>query len=664
MNKKRYNIGVLIGGTHTYFPKEIMKGILLASKELDVNVFFFLGTQTQGFFQDVLGSYQKNTFDYQFNTIYDYALISGLDGIIVSFGTLAIYLNDPDPLKFANKFNAIPTIFLTENLEAPNCHCLISDNYQGICMAVEHLIQVHHCERILFMAGPEGNTDAKERKQAYLDTMERNGLAVTPSMIGHGNYSEFVEKEVEQLLDANRHPQAIVFANDDMAMAGYKVCARRGLVVGRDILFTGYDDSEAATDVHPTLTTVAQNGSEMGRTAVYDMVKMLRKRPVSFRRIPVSFMQRESCGCQHRRHEHMHTSDLIHEVQSLTHTVQRMKKDFTKFQRQSWYIPVIARDLNECMGDETEFCLQVMEKVKELHTKSTYLFLLDPPISYDGIRDWECPDTLRLAAYYRNGRSVSYHPPERPAVSRETPLSSFIEDSERHEFMTFLLFSGETQYGLLLCDIPQEDFSFFYVVSLQIGLSLRYLEISKLEAEQRRAMSFDLERIRKKNHDLDIQSGYDALTGLLNLRGFSEQTSKIRRTMTLRRAYIVYADLDHLKEINDKWGHLEGNFAICSAANILKSCLRSSDLLARIGGDEFLALVTSGSDSFGILFLDRVKKACETLNQKSGKPFYVELSMGVQPFELNPQTDLQQVVSDADKKLYEAKKSRRSTVAR
>ena len=76
--KKRYNLGVLIGGVHTYFPKEHIKGISEAAAELDVNVCFFLGTRTKDFFEDVLGSKQKNSYDYQFNTIHDYSLIERL----------------------------------------------------------------------------------------------------------------------------------------------------------------------------------------------------------------------------------------------------------------------------------------------------------------------------------------------------------------------------------------------------------------------------------------------------------------------------------------------------------------------------------------------------------------------------------------------------------
>lgn len=93
MNKhKRYNVGILIGGVHTYFPKEHISGIATAAKELDINVCFFLGTQTQDFFEDMLGGTHKDSFDYQFNTIHDYSLMGGLDGLIINYGTLGLQL--------------------------------------------------------------------------------------------------------------------------------------------------------------------------------------------------------------------------------------------------------------------------------------------------------------------------------------------------------------------------------------------------------------------------------------------------------------------------------------------------------------------------------------------------------------------------------------------
>ena len=157
---------------------------------------FFLGTQTKDFFEDLLGGTHKDSFDYQFKTIHDYSLIGGLDGLIINYGTLGLQLKNETAERFALKFNSIPTVFLTEIVHSPNCHSLICDNKNGIHMVMEHLINEHHCRKILFVAGPSQNTDANERKNTYLERMAAHNLPVTPQMIAQGDYSEFVDRQV------------------------------------------------------------------------------------------------------------------------------------------------------------------------------------------------------------------------------------------------------------------------------------------------------------------------------------------------------------------------------------------------------------------------------------------------------------------------------------
>lgn len=665
MNKKRFSIGILIGGVHTYFPKEIIRGIIMAAKELDVDVTFFLGTQSEGFFHNLLGETKNNAYDYQFNTVYDYSLLSGLDGMIINYGTLGIYMADNDIKAFAQKFNSIPTIFLTEVVDAPNCYCYISDNYQGICLIMEHLICEHHYKKILFMSGPDKNTDAAERERAYLDSMKKYGLTVTPSMVEKGDYSEFVNKQVERLLDHNPDAEAIVFSNDEMALCGQKVCQERGLKVGEDIAITGFDNFEMAAAMSPPLTTVSQDGILMGRKAMYDIIDICtgkRQELPSVTLLPVSMIQRESCGCKPKIPIlEQESQDLTKKITEMNHTIAAMKQDLISFQRKSWLIPLLVRDLNECENDELKFHIQIMEKIKKLKASAAYVFLLDPPVSYDGT-SWSSPETLRLASSYQDGKVVAYYPYDRPLISKEHPVSEIISVDACHQYMAFLLFSSERQYGLLMCDIAMEDFSFFYMISLQIGLSLRYLEISQAEAAHRHQISHSMELMREQNRVLDIISGHDELTGLLNLRGFTKQASQVCLDHSGKRAHMIFGDIDHLKEINDTWGHQEGNYTIQSAGHILKKCLREADILARIGGDEFVCLILSEEKSFGEMFCKRVKLACQELNETSEKPFYVELSIGTYSVLLDENTDIQKMLSCSDRQLYQAKQYRRASV--
>ena len=239
-----------------------------------------------------------------------------------------------------------------------------------------------------------------------------------------------------------------------------------------------------------------------------------------------------------------------------------------------------------------------------------------------------------------------------------------MEDDEQHQFMIFLLFSGEKQYGVLACDIHQEDFPFFYIISLQLGLSLYYLELNKAEALRRREMSHDIELMKERNRILGIISKYDELTGLLNLRGFTERVRIFCHDNPHRRAYIICGDLDHLKEINDNLGHHAGNFDIQSVAKILKSCLRNYDILARVGGDEFLILLDCETEHFENVFRERVKNACAAFNSDSDKPFLVEISIGIAEFQPAPDIDIDHLIALADQDLYEAKKHRRNSVRR
>lgn len=662
-NRVHTSLGVLIGGVHTYFPKEIIRGISKEAEKEHINIFFFLGMQTKVFLKQVLGEHSNAFYDYQFNTIYDYSQIGGLQGLLINYGTIGTYLKENNVRIFAQRYNDLPSVFLTEKINVANCYSIISDNYQGLYSAVEHLITEHGCKKILFVKGPVGNTDSNERFQGYQDAMKAHDLTVQPQMIAQGDYSEFIDESVEELLDHNPDADAIVFANDEMAYSGCRVCRKRGLQVGKDILLTGFDNGELSRQTDPPLTTVLQDGKAMGELAVRNMMCILNGEEVPFCRYPTKLVVRESCGCMRQNNEQIQSEeDRSEETGRLRHEIIEKQQQFVEFQRKSWLLPMMVRELNECVDDERGLCLRIMDTMKVMGVSSSYLFLLDQPIVYDGESDWTCPENLRLAAHCRNGETFAYSLEERPLVTRERGIAQMTEDGGDHQYMVYLLFSSERQYGLLVCEVPIKDLSFYYVVSLQIGLALHNYELNKIEALHRQQLFQDMERIREQNRELDMKSAYDQLTGLLNLRGFTERTKKICEDGKRRKAHLLYGDLDHLKEINDTWGHAEGNFAIKACADILKSCIRGSDMIARIGGDEFSCLVFSEMDTFDTILKNRIIQACKEFNERSRKPYYVELSVGIQTFELENYEDIQLANISADQILYEAKKNRRKSI--
>ncbi len=661
-NKKRFSVGIMIGGVHSFFPREMIRGMISRAKEEDINAFFFLRMHTKPFFQSILGDFSSNVYDYQFNTIHDYCRISGADSFIIGYGTVGFHLNRDDSSDFIQRYNSRPLVIVSEKVDLPNCHNLIADNYQGMYDMVTHLIEVHGCKKILFMRGPKRNTDAIERYQGYLDAMERHGLPVDESMIGQGDFSSYAEREIERVLDENPDADAFSFANDEMAAACYQVCRRRGIRIGTDLKITGFDGGDFSEKLDPPLASVLQDAYGIGYQAMTDMGKILRGEPVSDGRFPVRILPRESCGCAARQRQGATPQEAATQLVRMRTEAALREQRFAEFQGKSWFIPMMARDLNDCVQNEAEYCFQMMEKLRLLKAKTAYLFLLDHSLSYDGRSEWSCPDNLYLAAYCRDGKSFAYQTYDRPHVTPERGIAQLTDDGKAHQFMCFLLFSGDRQYGLLACEVPSDELAFFYVVSLQLGLSLQYLEISKLQEMHRYQMTRDMEAIRARNRELDTLAGYDQLTGLLNLRGLTSSIKHLCQDSTPRDAFVMYCDLDHLKQINDYFGHPEGNFAISTCATILRECIREGDKLARVSGDEFVCLVLTNNPEFPNLFRSRLAAACQRTNDTCGKPYYIGLSVGFHPFTLRNYEDFREATVQADNQLYVAKRSRREDV--
>lgn len=151
----------------------------------------------------------------------------------------------------------------------------------------------------------------------------------------------------------------------------------------------------------------------------------------------------------------------------------------------------------------------------------------------------------------------------------------------------------------------------------------------------------------------------DELTGLPNRRGFitlSEQALKLA-TRDHRDVLMIFIDVDHLKHINDTWGHLAGDRALIDTAKVLRESCRESDLVARLGGDEFVALMAVDSDQTADLIRQRIQARVETHNRETERGYTLSLSVGATRSKAEG-TMLADLLSQADTALYEQKRGR------
>ena len=158
----------------------------------------------------------------------------------------------------------------------------------------------------------------------------------------------------------------------------------------------------------------------------------------------------------------------------------------------------------------------------------------------------------------------------------------------------------------------------------------------------------------------------DELTGLLNRRGFltlAEQQLRLERhNRTARGLNLLFADMDGLKKINDTIGHEAGSEAIQTLAQVVKSVVRSGDLVARWGGDEFVLLTIGAQDENIDQMIERIEHRLEEHNSSSGKRYAIACSIGKAPVNLEGDRTFEEIIAEADEAMYAAKRRRKATL--
>jgi diguanylate cyclase (GGDEF)-like protein len=159
----------------------------------------------------------------------------------------------------------------------------------------------------------------------------------------------------------------------------------------------------------------------------------------------------------------------------------------------------------------------------------------------------------------------------------------------------------------------------------------------------------------------------DDLTGLRNRRGFlllTEQEMKLARNHRAEIGlWLLFADLDGLKQINDNLGHAAGSRAIVQTGAILKQTFRESDVIARLGGDEFAILAVSTNFESGSIMLARLQENIRAYNVREKQSYRLSVSVGVVRVDPDKMASIEEVLKEADQAMYEEKRRKKRDAA-
>ena len=186
----------------------------------------------------------------------------------------------------------------------------------------------------------------------------------------------------------------------------------------------------------------------------------------------------------------------------------------------------------------------------------------------------------------------------------------------------------------------------------------RQLELDIAAREQaQRELAVKAEELSRSNEILQTLSLLDDLTGLYNREGFLALAEhRLKLADRNREPFsVAFVDLDGLKQVNDTFGHQEGDRALKDTAAVLRECFRDSDILARIGGDEFAVFVTE-ADIEDIAA--RIQQKLAILSSTPGRLYPLSFSMGFVSAASGSETTVEALLQRADALMYEQKRAK------
>lgn len=629
-------IAVLVHGLSVEYASTVVSGIVdYFDGKPDVAL---LITQTRH------PQYPDGLYEYQYWTGVDYLAADDIDAVII-VTTSYTYMSSTEQIKemfspLKNKL--IVSVGMDIGIEGSYYTAVETDSvYDEI---IKDLKEVQGCKKIAFVSGTKtGSPEAWARYNSFLKAMEKYGLEFEQKNFLDGNFTY----NASLTLVSERCPSkeyvdfdAIVCANDLMAVGAMEVLQKIGVNIPKDVKIIGFDNTSHATMCFPPLTTVDQQIAVQGYKAAEVAYRLLHKEELPKRNeTPLKLVFRESTG-GHEKEAAIATRNLANAL--------NYYNDIAR-------IDVFTDLIHNNIGME-DFIKYFWAWRDPTGFEAFYCCLLNHPVPTMRQDKFSVPDKVHIAVninlseelckYYEKGRIIN-------------PQHCLFPDSyyKPGVYMFQPLYHGELQYGYLLCQTERLNFATNGINIKMITRALvENLEYTKTLAKQKH-LEMTNDELLKNNTSLIEIAKTDELTQILNRRGFMEYSQRLVDITTEmgNSGLVFFADLDGLKQINDKYGHDYGDLAIRTQAIVLQKAFRKSDVVGRLSGDEF-AIVAPGLKLDSVESIrEKVAELDQEFSLSKELPFIVSISLGA--IEFTPENkNIAELLKEADKKLYVQKK--------
>lgn len=623
MNKK---IAVLACGWSTYFLKDFIAGMRKETEGKNVDIYIFTAYN----YTEYSGFPNNNGFSI-FNLIH----YEDFDGVVI----LADLINNVRVVERERQRiikSGKPAYSVNKKLEGLSY--IRVDNYAGYYGLIEHLIKVHNVRDIAYLSGQENSVDMSERYKAYVTALKDNGIEVNQDKVFsihtcdyHLAYHFFSEV----VKSGKPLPEAIVCANDLLAMAILKVCEENQISVPGKMKIIGYDNLPFVRCTNPTISTVSNNTDKVG---AYCVQKILEgKKELQQIKVNSTAMFRQSCGCATGKglDSSLVTLDLLDD--------SSRKEGFERHMELLDEIFIEAADVFTLLTNIENY----LSKEHDFEGSDFSIFMKSDWTSVLINSAETLPQNLSYGEQVQSICSVMNDKKYlREMINTRDLLPSKMKTEGSNIFLFFPIFHHSYVHGYIVTknNLSMLENRYAYTWTRNVGTSI--------------------EHFRKRNMFKQMSQQYlklstkDALSGMLNRQGldklakpFYAQNKKNGLTTVL-----FFVDINKMKHINDQFGHLHGDLAVKTVAAAVLETVPRNWLCIRYGGDEFL-VVGNSKNYNGEDYCTQIKERLLSKTSVMHLPYTLSASVGTYSVPAQSDLTLEQAVENVDNIMYEQKQA-------
>lgn len=622
------NLAVLFGEIGFISRYKVIEGIRAHAAQDRANVVLYT---SEGFLYEELEDYIKGEY-----AIYSLPALDQYDGVIVDLDSIQNQQVADSVREKIEKAN-IPCVSFNQVIT--NADVVYFDNCAGFRKLLEHLVQEHGIRDVVYLSGPKGNRDARERKDVFLNVMREHDIEIRKNQIYYGNFDfESGRQLVRDFMSAGRKlPQAFVAANDFMAIGIMGELKKQGIQIPDQVIVTGYDYCDLADLVVPSLSSVDRGEFRAGELAYDKLMERIRGTGTqSFCSVEGRPVIAHSCGCGDGKP--VPNSDICADIQinrdGSFDLLKGLSIEFSNVDTLTDFECTMEKYISRMGMEFFYFC--------QCGSRESYYSELD--IWAEGKmvdRDvTQFQSTVWCPIAYENGEWNSYTSFD---INLLFPPNSLYKKEDSY-YIVMPVHQGKVCIGYSIIGNFRTDLSGRVIQHLVLNIDQVLGNIRKQDI-----MKTMLAKINKKWQ-------FDELTGLYNRSGMNVQSEILIEEACKQNMGIslMFFDLDGLKRINDTQGHEAGDQYIKRMAELLLAGKAEDDLAIRYGGDEYILISKQASNEECMEKFEALKDLIQAV---------VSVSAGCVFRRIQSLAELKLLVEEADRRMYQNKKDRKAKVS-